>query len=364
MFMRTLETRALAATRRWYGRWGAELLPGGAYYLAHGSYPDQVPAPIVSQPGVARVERAKSQRPEHVRLPRPADQKVATAPKVNASQLLIDDILAAGGSVRVEPATDKERASLTTRIRLARAKGYVPEGKKLSVSTPRWGVWDLAIVDLPAWLTADLAPIPVRRSLDHLHIVVQALRDDDELLAIKGQRVRNRALRLMQALVQAAVVNRYKVAVVRQHNNWDHRSGRDRPGQVRFTVHGHEVEVRISQVPERVEHKPTADERRWNEQYGTRYRKWDVVPSSRLQIEMPGRFVHRASSWADSDASRLEDRLAELVQEMGLRADEAERDRVRQEEARQQAAKEREARIARATVKLIEATGPRCSTGS
>jgi hypothetical protein len=40
---------------------------------------------------------------------------------------------------------------------------------------------------------------------------------------------------------------------------------------------------------------------------------------------------------------------------MGLRADEAERDRIRQEEARQQAARDREARIARATVKLIEA---------
>ena len=137
MFMRVLETRALAATRRWYGKWGAELLPGGAYYLAHGTYPDQAPGLAVSQPAATHTEQAKPSRPEPVRPARPAVQKVAAVSRISASQQLISDILGAAGSLRVEPATDKERSSLTTRIRLARAKGYVPDGKKLSVSTPR-----------------------------------------------------------------------------------------------------------------------------------------------------------------------------------------------------------------------------------
>ena len=126
MFMRTLETRALAATRRWYGKWGAELLPGGVFYLAHGTYPDQEPDLTVSQPASTQAELAKPPRPEHVRPARPAGQKVAAAPKINASQQLINDILGAGGSVRFEPATDKERASLTTRIRLARLRVMCP----------------------------------------------------------------------------------------------------------------------------------------------------------------------------------------------------------------------------------------------
>jgi hypothetical protein len=355
-FMRVLEMRALAATRRWYGKWGAELLPAGAFYLAHGTYPEDEPAEDIpaAQPRAERPRTAPTPPPSST--PRPGVPKPAAAPKLNGSQQLIKDVLDAGGNVRLEPATDKERASLTTRLRLAERKGYIPDGKELRLRHPEYGVFDIAIVDQPEWKTAQLAPIPVRRSLDHLHSAVEKLRDTDGMLGIERTPVRNRALRLMQALTQAAMMKKVKVSAVRQHNMWDHRSRRDQqPGQIQFEVDGHRMEVRISQVMEHVEHKPTPEERRWFEQYGTRIKKWDSVPSTRLQIVMPGRFSHHGTWWADHDDRRLEDLLPQILHEMGLRAEEAARDRIRQEEAQRQAKEQRDERLAQAAVRMIEA---------
>ncbi len=360
-FMRVLETRALASTRRWYGKWGAVLLPAGRYYLEHGIYPDEesprsgeTAASVRSVP--ESVATAKTQSAGRV-SPVPRRPK-SNAARVNLSRQLVNDIVAAGGTLRIaqDIYDQKARQSLQSRIRFAYGKGYVPAGKEIAERRIDRDFVEVSIVDLPAWRTEVLPTIAVPGRLVNLHPAVEVVRQGDAVLPIKPAVLRNRALLLLQAIAQAAAERSWKVAAPgRPDRRWSRRSDNGQ-GQLRVTVQGHELDLSIVPMDERVEHKPSAQEREYNEKYGTYIRKWDMVPSrDRLKLELPGRFVHRTTSWSDRDGRRLESCLPEVLQEMGLRAAEADRARIRQEEARRAAEAEQAAQVARATVRFVEA---------
>jgi hypothetical protein len=60
----------------------------------------------------------------------------------------------------------------------------------------RDGVRLLCLENLPAWMTADLAPIPVPATLRTTDPIIAALREADSPPAIKAAALRNRALRV------------------------------------------------------------------------------------------------------------------------------------------------------------------------
>ncbi|MDX3855759.1 hypothetical protein PV679_34965, partial [Streptomyces sp. AK02-01A] len=63
--------------------------------------------------------------------------------------------------------------------------------------------------------------------------------------------------------------------------------------------------------------------------------RYDYTPSERLRFTLSGGQSHHASEWADSTERPLEEQLAEIVHEIGLRGEAAERKRLAElEEAR------------------------------
>ena len=63
--------------------------------------------------------------------------------------------------------------------------------------------------------------------------------------------------------------------------------------------------------------------------------RFDYAPSNRLRFILRGGSPHRASEWADLPDRPLEDQLAEIVQEVDLRGEAAERKRRADQQARE-----------------------------
>lgn len=82
-----------------------------------------------------------------------------------------------------------------------------------------------------------------------------------------------------------------------------------------------------------------------------RIARFDYTPSSRLRLILRGGSPHRAGEWTDLPDRPLEEQLAEIVQEVGLRGEAAERKRLADQQAREAQQKRWEAamREARAT---------------
>ncbi len=106
----------------------------------------------------------------------------------------------------------------------------------------------------------------------------------------------------------------------------------------------------------RTEHIPTKKELAEAEKHSwVRIPRYDHSPAERLRICVSGGLRHRAGEWADTAARPLEDQLAEIVQEVGLRGQEAERKRLADLEEAQQKRLRWEAVKRQATAEYAEA---------
>lgn len=115
-------------------------------------------------------------------------------------------------------------------------------------------------------------------------------------------------------------------------------------------------EFLVLQEQDRAEHVPTQKELADAEKHSwVRIPRYDYSPADRLRIRVSGGRPHRVSEWADTVARPLEDQLAEIVQEVGLRGEAAERKRQADLEEAQQQRLRWEAAKRRATTGYAEA---------
>jgi hypothetical protein len=106
-------------------------------------------------------------------------------------------------------------------------------------------------------------------------------------------------------------------------------SGRDLGGVLTVDVNGHCFGVDLVQAHDRSPHLPTAAEWRYKERYSfSRIPKFDYQPGARLTLKVMNGFPHRQSNWSDGARQSIEGVLAEVLQEIELRAERAERDRL------------------------------------
>lgn len=353
---RALETRGLVAVRRRNGVWHAKLRPGGQHYLEHGDYAGAGAPGRTVRPGAPKRPQPKRRAgpgPAVAQEPvgRPGQLPPARSP--SPGEDLIARILAAGGKLALEPATEQERLRLDGQLRAIRRFRKLPAGQQLIVDKPNWHKRVLTIAPLPGWMTAAPVPVPVPAQLRNPHPAVAALRDSNQLLQVSGP-ARTRALRLLQALAAAAASRGHTVAAPTARQDRDGYRDRDR-GHLIFGVRGHDIVLRVTQLDDRADHVPTARELADQQRYSwTRIPKYDYTPSARLKVELPGRFEYQQSTWADGSKSQIETRLPEIVQELEFRADAAERQRLADEERHRQEQLEEQQRIARARIKLNE----------
>ncbi|MFC8369805.1 hypothetical protein [Streptomyces sp. CB02400] len=112
----------------------------------------------------------------------------------------------------------------------------------------------------------------------------------------------------------------------------------------------------VLQDKDRTEHGATEKELAEAKKYSRiRTPRFDHTPYERLRLSLNGGQPHRASEWADTPGRPLEDRLAEIAQEVTLRGEAAERRRLDELETARQKRIRWEAAVERARVQYAEA---------
>ncbi|MEU5308756.1 hypothetical protein [Streptomyces sp. NPDC021562] len=343
-----LQNRGLVKITRRAGVWSAEVTAPGRHYLEHGTYPAHkagqeragrhTEAKAPSTPSVAaqptppkNLTSGKPAARAPVAGPAPRRRTAARQPRKTLGEQLIDDVLAAGGFLVVKQEHGAGAPNWTARIRSAQQCGKLPEGKEL-VHRWRTGGYEITIQDMPAWKLAVLDPIPVPERLHSPHAIVAALRDGGPALGL-SKPVQPRALRLVQAIVTQAEHRGHTVRLA-SGGHHGHRSRRsDDEGLFTVTAQGQPCGFSFGQEQDVIEHVPTAKELADADRYSwVKTPKYEYAPSGRLRITLNGGITHRQSVWKDTADRPLEDQLPEILQEVDLRGQAAERKRAEEEE--------------------------------
>ncbi|MGW0731626.1 hypothetical protein [Streptomyces sp. NPDC002851] len=361
-----LRNRGLVSIVRRRGHWTAEVTQAGRHYLESGRYPPssttQSSTAKKTSSGSSSVSGADS-APSTANASNKGPAQATSAPAVHKTskprratlgEQLVEDLLAAGGSLVVTQEYGVGAPNWTARIRSAQRCGKLPEGKEL-VHGWKAGGYEISIQDIPAWKLAVLAPIPVPDVIRKPHAVVSALRDGSPALRL-SKSVQQRALRLVQAIVTEAERRGHKVQLPRA----EHRRSRSRAlgGGDLFTItaRGQLCGFSFGQAQDRTEHVPTAKELADAERYSwVKIPAYDYSPSSRLAIALNGGIQHRRSTWTDAADRPLEDQLPEIVQEVDLRGLAAERKRAEEEEKARNKLSRWEAAMRQARLEYAEA---------
>lgn len=334
-----LQSRKLVRVTRKGGRWAATVTEDGQYYLDHGRYrggaaPHRLAAPI---PRSVAMPSQDAERPTGRRGKAPVDA-------------LLEQVIAAGGELRVNRNEDDRQFS--NLVKSAIRFGKVPEGKLLTVETgPRWEDLVIRLADPPAWQTAVLEPVAVPKTARSFHPVIAQLRDDPRATSISHPS-RGRALRLIQGLAAAAERRGYRVVAA---DRLPH-SGRwaDRPW-LGIEINGHTVGLAVRQILDRVPHELTTTElRRRDRDSWNQVPTHDHVPSSRLTIRVASGREYRQSSWSDGKSANLENVLAQILQELELRAAFEEERRQAQQRRNEERRRTWQAQVEQATQDLQE----------
>ena len=258
---------------------------------------------------------------------------MTTSKKPSRTDAMVQAVLAAP-ACRLE-IDYHEREQYERLIRSARQFRKLPDGKELRLET-NWRerkAW-IVLEDQPAWQRAVLAPIPVPEQLRKPSDVVTSLRNRADFRI--RQTEKTRALRLIEALVSESRRRGYRTEATRtpRTDRWGYTDTEKDHGHVLIALNGHEYRLTMAQEQDRVKHVPTKAEesRGWSPRY-------DQVVSERLRLTIEGNArAFRSSVWSDKPSCPLEDSLAEIVQEMELRAERAEQqrlDEIRRHEERQ-----------------------------
>jgi hypothetical protein len=300
-----LQNRRLATVIKKRGAWKAEATEAGRHFAEHGCYPA---GHWTKTSDTARAKSATISSPARPTIPARAARKVTALRPVDQ---MIADIVAAGGSLEVEDFHNYYDNLVSSAIR----HGKVPEGKLLEIARRSWPQRVLQLVDKPAWMTAALEPIEVSDLLIRPHSAIVALRADKQhRLRFKGN-VRQRALRLLDAIAKSASARGWEVTCP-AWNRDDHH-----PADLAVSITGHTYDLQVSENDDKVPHEPTAKELRDFERWGyPRIPTYDKVPSGRLTIAVNGGVPVRQSAFCDTKTINLADRLPVLVQELELRA--------------------------------------------
>ena len=294
-------------------------------------------------------------------------------PNVSVTRQLVDDVIAAGGSLRVPRKhwNEKEGIDYERRARLAETYGNVPRGSRLIVKTA--SAEELLIELVTDWTaTADgeeepalgLSPVAVPARLTKYHRVAREFRDRTNLHEISRNAL-PRALRIVHALAVEAERRGYEIACLQVHED---RYGRSEwkpahDGQLVFTINGHQVKMRIWEkgAGQRgpYEHQMT----RWKQdreqpvrlmQFLNRPKPYDSAATGELNVEALGSASGRQKAWGDRTRWQLEDRLPNLLRELELQAAEAEERRLAREREQAEQKRQWEAAMERAKRRLLD----------
>jgi hypothetical protein len=252
-------------------------------------------------------------------------------PNLSVTQQLVDDVIAAGGSLRVPRKRwqDKHGVDYERRARLAQSHGKVPPGSRFVVKTasPEELLIELAGDPVVAADGGDssrpLERVAVPARLRKYHRVAREFRDRMSIHEV-SRKALPRVVRIVHALAVEAERRGFEVACVRVsedgYGRTDWKPGRD--GQLVFTIDGHQMKVRIWEKGAGQRGPYEQQLKRWKQdreqpfrlmQFVDRPKPYDNGATGELNIEALGSSYGRQASWGDRTRWRLEDRLHNVL---------------------------------------------------
>jgi hypothetical protein len=280
-------------------------------------------------------------------------------PNVSVTQQLVDEVAAAGGSLRVPRKhwNDRNGVDYERRAQLAESYGKVPSGSRLLIKRVSAEELMIELVTGEAAATRGdgepslaLAPVPVPTRLTKYHSVAREFRGRTNLHEM-SRKALPRALRIVQALAAEAERRGYGLACVRvredSYGRTEWKPAQD--GQLVFAINGHELKVRIWEKGSGQRGPYEHQMMRWKAdreqpfrlmQFVERPKPYDSGATGELNVEALGMAYGRQKAWGDRSRWKLEDRLPNLLRELELQAVEAEERRLARE--REQAERQRQ----------------------
>jgi hypothetical protein len=370
---RALQSRGLVVVKGHGGDWVASLTDTGAYYLEHGVYPPTSctrPVPgkrrATSKPAASATARTsqgsavQGGRPKRMQTPRkqapqkpgPLDAFMSSLAEAEQHRIVVP---------HHEEPRYRQLAGAAKRF------GRIPDGMCIAFHySRRDGTMEVALEDLPAWMTTVLDPVPVAQRLYDPSDVVRDLADS-ETFPVTGE-PRQRALRLLEALVTAARQCGMTVTAQRGRAIGGYGYGRDVPrrDEIKIVVDGDEFRLWFTQKTLQKPHEPTAREFA-RARRGYLFPDFDEVPDQYLGITLEGKGgKFRADAWNDTEDHQLEKDLAQILEEIRLRHEKLAQQREDQLRRREQERRDWEVARERAVVKyrqrfLIDAMGSQAS---
>lgn len=319
---RALHNRGLVIVKGHGAGWSATLTDDGTYYFDNGSYPASSTA-VTGPRTVTGRPVPESRQPRQAQTTRSS----VTPPKANTPKPKkpgpVDEMMAAlqdaeGHRIAVSASEESRYRQLAG---AAKRFGRVPDGMQISVSWGRNGQSTVTLESLPAWQTAVLEPVTVPKRLRDPSDIVIAM-SESGTFQVTGE-PRKRALRLVEALVVTARERGMTVRpLLNQPVNREYygRDGAARD-EVEFVLDEDRFRVSFTQAILQEPHEPTRREIA-RLQYGYLFPDLDDVPDEHLGLVLDGEDgKFWASSWKDTDEHRLENDLAQVLEEIRLRQD-------------------------------------------
>lgn len=260
---------------------------------------------------------------------------------VSVTQQLINDVVAAGGSLRVPRKRwyDRDGVDYENRVRLAERHRKVPAGNRLVVSTISDEL-EIKLVDAPDCdARVDLVPVVVPRRVSRYHAAARQFRDRAERHEVSRDLV-PRATRIVHAIAIEAERRGWAVrAPGASENGYGRMSWAGaKDGHLRILAEDQEFWLRLKE--EGVRTRGTWEEEVTRYRHVSRddpwYRDRDL-PSGPYDAEAAGQlklelfcsqywiFGGRQSRWSDRQSWQLEERLPHLLREIAERIAEAKR---------------------------------------
>jgi hypothetical protein len=298
---------------------------------------------------------------------------VPRQPNMSVTEQLVNDVLAAGGSIRVPRKSwhDREGVDYENRVRLAERYRKVPAGMRL-VASPIDDELEIRLVNAPERRAfTELEPVMVPEKVARYHPSARRFRDETDRHEVSRTQVL-RATRIVHAVAIEAERRAWSAKAPSESEDGHGRLSwtGTKDGHLRISAEGHDFWLRL--------HEEGVHTRGPWEQEVRRYRNvsrswswyrdrklpsgpYDADASGRMKLELfcaeYWMFRGRQSRWSDRRSWRLEERLSHLFREIAERVVEAKRAAKdkRIEAAQEAAAARREAaERERQWLKLIE----------
>jgi hypothetical protein len=293
---------------------------------------------------------------------------------VSVTQQLVDEVVAAGGSLRVpRKRWNVEGVDYARRAQLAEANGKVPAGSRLSVKSVSSDELEIQLLrDIRPSVkevvedgASGLAPIVVPERLGKPHRVAREFRDATDLHEI-SRKALPRADGVFHSLALEVERLGYSIECVQVRKDSYGRSEWKpaRDGQLLVTINGHQLKVRVWEKGSGLRGRYEVEMERWREdrdqpvrlmQFLERPKPYDSAATGELNIAALGPSRGRQSSWGDRTRWTVEERLPNLLRELEIEAAEAEEARLAREREETERQRQWEVAMERAKQCFIEA---------